>query len=89
MIIDYSNDLQNQPMDLIINPAVSNNSLLLQMNPIPLHLVITPTNNQAAYYYDSSTYNLANIISKISMIIGIAGIILLFMSLINGKLIGI
>lgn len=89
MIINYSTDLQNQPLDLIINPANSNNSLLLQTNPIPIHLTITPTNNQAAYFYDNSTYKIANIINKLCMIIQIVALILLLLSMINGKMIGI
>jgi len=90
MSMIYSTDIHNQPLDVVVNPAASNNPLFQLSNPSPsLHLTITPSNNQAAYFYDNFTYTLAGIISKLALAVGILSLLLFFLSMISGKMIGV
>lgn len=87
--INYNGDIQGKPINLIVNPALSNFTLFSKMNDSSLKMIINPVNNQGAYFYDDSTYSLADMISKVST--GVSGLSLaVFMaSIISGKMVGV
>lgn len=53
----YNDSIQGEDVLVTFNPLASNNPYFLYTPPSQVDFEIDPTNNQAANYYDESTYN--------------------------------
>jgi len=89
MIINYSTDIQNQPMTVTVDPTLSNNTLFSKMDSATANFAISPANNQGAYAYDTSDYSLALSISQFATAVAILALLMYFLSIIAGKMVGV
>jgi hypothetical protein len=87
--VDYAGDLQGQTISVQIDPTRAGLSALSRSSPSTYAVVVNPDNNQAASFYDDSTYKTANIISTVSTAISAAALVFCVLGLISGKMIGV
>lgn len=52
-------------------------------------MLIIPDNNQAAYFYDQTVYDMSNIVSLLSTVVTAIAALFLILGLISGKMIGV
>jgi hypothetical protein len=50
--VSYADDIQGQPMDITIDPSLTNIPSLSRTTPSTNNLLIIPDDNEAAYFYD-------------------------------------
>jgi hypothetical protein len=89
MIVDYTNDIQNKIINIIVNPSLANDTLFSKVINAQINVLLNPDNNQGAYFYDSSAYSTAQVIGKLSMAIGATALLLLLVSIFSGKMVGV
>ena len=89
MAVDYNNDIQNQIMNIIVNPSLANNTLFSKANNAQINVLLNPDNNQAAYFYDSSTYSNSQMIGKLSTAVSATAMVFLVVGIFCGKMVGV
>lgn len=89
IVVDYAEDIQNQPISIKVDPSRSGLPALSRAGPSTTNLIVTPDDNEGAYFYDPATYKLAGIIASVcTAISAIAGVFFL-LGLISGKMVGV
>ena len=86
--MSYNQDIQDEDLDVnfdLANPAYPN---LARATPSPSQFSIVPTDNDAAYYYPESVYELASCISSFSTAIAAIALLVFLLGMISGKMIG-
>lgn len=87
--IEYAADIQNQPIDIRIDPSKANIPALSRAAPTTTNLIVTPDDNEGAYFYDNSTYKMAGIISTLCTAISAMAGLFFLVGLISGKMVGV
>lgn len=87
--VEYAADIQGQPMDIKIDPTRANVRALSRASPSTTSLVVTPDDNEGAFFYDSSVYKMASIISTVCTGISALAAVFYVLALISGKMIGV
>lgn len=85
----YTADIQNQNVNIVIDPSKTGIKQLSRLSSITLNTVIKPDNNASAYYYDPTVYKLASVIGLFATAISIAALVVYFIAILGYKMVGI
>ena len=91
---DYDSDIDGQDILISIDPANDPNgnstlSQLARVSPSLTRINLHPDNNQPALYYSEDVYNLADSINKFTTAVAALGLVMFFLGMIAGKMIGV
>lgn len=87
--VEYDDDIQGEQINLTVSPDPAKYPNLARAQLSTSRFAAEPTDNESAYYYDESVYQIANIIRLLCM--AAAGLAWLFflIGMISGKMIGV
>jgi hypothetical protein len=85
ILINYTEDIHNIDITVQLDPAKSGKLALSRQSPIP----IVPTDNEAAFFYDDSTYAQAKLVNILAQVIAACSLFLFFVGIFARKVVGV
>ena len=89
LTVEYAADIQGYDLTVSIDPTRANIPALSRAQLSSATFVVSPDDNEAAFFYDDSTYKTADIIAKASTGISVAAAAFTALALVSGKMIGV
>lgn len=89
IIVDYAGDIQDQPMSITVDPSRTGLDILSRTSPTTTNLVITPDDNEGAYFYPDQVYQLQGVVQKLAMAIALLSLTFFVIGIISAKMVGI
>jgi hypothetical protein len=87
--VDYNEDLQNNALNITINPAYSGKNGFSRTPPMSTTITVIPDDNQGAFCYPNEAYKLRGVTSTVANALAMASLGVFVIGLVSGKMIGI
>jgi hypothetical protein len=89
ILINYTEDIHNIDITVQLDPAKSGKLALSRQSPTQRAFPIVPTDNEAAFFYDDSTYAQAKLVNILAQVIAACSLFLFFVGIFARKVVGV
>jgi hypothetical protein len=89
IVVDYAGDIQDQPISITVDPSRTNLLMFSRTDPTTTNLVVTPDDNEGAYFYDDKVYAMQGAVEKLATAIAFMSLAFFVVGIISGKMVGI
>lgn len=89
VFINYNTDITNKEIVVQLDPKKSGKSALSKIDTSTRAFLVVPNDNENANYYEEAEYDMARNVELLSTIISSSSLLLFFICLFAGKLVGV